>query len=121
MDWEQVKSTISIWTELERDALHIYAAILLQIGSAALLRRNLASPIPWLAVLAAALLNEVLDIYRDGLFEPWERATSLHDLWNTMLVPTILALVVRFAPRLVTRSPRSEPTLIPPPEIRGRD
>jgi hypothetical protein len=108
LDWEQVKSTISIWTQLERDALHIYAAILLQIGSAALLRRNLASPLPWLTVLAFALLNEVLDITRDGVFEAWERAASLHDLWNTMLVPTILALVVRFAPGVVTRKAEPE-------------
>lgn len=101
MDWEQIKAAISFWTELERDALHIYAAILVQIGAAALLRRSLASPLPWLVVLAAALSNEVLDSYRDGFVEPWEREAALHDLWNTMLVPTILALLVRFAPRLI--------------------
>ncbi|MEO7826019.1 MAG: hypothetical protein ABIR60_02660, partial [Allosphingosinicella sp.] len=61
MDWEHVKDTISLWTQLERDALHIYAAMLVQIGAAALFRRSLASPLPWLAVLAAELLNEVLD------------------------------------------------------------
>ncbi len=100
-DWEQIKATIALWTELERDALHIYAAILLQIGSAALLRRTLASPLPWLVVLAAALSNEMLDAWRDGLVEPWERRAALHDLWNTMLVPTVLALLVRFAPRVM--------------------
>jgi hypothetical protein len=110
VDWEQVKSAIAIWTELERDALHIYAAILLQIVAAALLRRSLASPLPWLAVLAAALANESLDIRRDGVFEAWERAAALHDLWNSMLVPTILLLLVRFAPRLVTRPPGPPPS-----------
>lgn len=110
MDWEQVKSAISVWTELERDALHIYAAILLQIASAALLRRSLASPLPWLAVLAAALANEALDMRRDGLFEEWERAAALHDLWNSMLVPTVLLLLARFAPRLLTRRPAPPPS-----------
>jgi hypothetical protein len=100
LDWEFVKSAIASWTGLERDALHIYAAILLQVGAAAALRRSLASPLPWLVALAAALLNEALDIYRDELFEPWERDAALHDLWNSMLVPTMLALLVRFAPRL---------------------
>ena len=100
MDWEQVKAAISLWTELERDALHIYAAILVQVAAAALLRRSLASHWPWLVVLAAALLNEALDITRDGVFEDWERGAALHDLWNSMLVPTLLALLVRFAPRL---------------------
>ena len=112
-DWAQVKATIALWTELERDALHIYAAILLQIGAAALLRRSLASPLPWLAVLAAAIVNEALDIWRDRLFEAWERDAALHDLWNTMLVPTLLALLVRFAPRLFTRPPPPAP---PPSE-----
>jgi hypothetical protein len=110
LDWEQVKNAIAIWTELERDALHIYAAVLLQIGSAALLRRSLASPVPWLVVLAAALGNEALDMRRDGLFEDWERAAALHDLWNSMLVPTILLLLVRFAPRLVTRPAKPPPS-----------
>ena len=103
MDWEQVKAAISLWTELERDALHIYAAILVQIVAAAALRRSLASPWPWLIVLAAALFNEVLDITRDGIFEDYERGAALHDLWNSMLVPTLLALLVRFAPRLFVR------------------
>lgn len=108
MDWEQVKAAISLWTELERDALHIYAAILVQVVAAALLRRSLASPLPWLVVLAAALGNEALDITRDGAFEEWERSAALHDLWNTMLVPTLLALLVRFAPRLFV-APRGAP------------
>lgn len=110
MDWEQIKAAISLWTELERDALHIYAAILLQIGSAVLLRRSLASPLPWLMVLAAALSNEVLDAWRDSMFEPWERAAALHDLWNTMLLPTVMALLVRFAPRLLVRERAPPPS-----------
>lgn len=101
MDWEFVKSAIASWTGLERDALHIYAAILCQVASAAALRKSLASPLPWLVALAAALLNEGLDIYRDGLVEQWERSSAFHDLWNSMLVPTVLALLVRFAPRLM--------------------
>jgi hypothetical protein len=111
LDWEQVKSAISLWTELERDALHIYAAILVQIVAAALLRRSLASLLPWLVVLVAALLNEGLDITRDGIFEPYERAAALHDLWNTMLVPTVLALLARFAPRLFVRDRAAPPPL----------
>ncbi len=101
MDWEAVKAAVALWTGLERDALHIYAAMLLQIGSAAVLRKSLASPVPWLVVLAFALLNEGLDIYRDRIFEDWEEGAALHDLWNTMLAPTLLLLLVRFAPRLM--------------------
>ncbi|MET1113047.1 MAG: hypothetical protein ABWX67_16135 [Allosphingosinicella sp.] len=110
MDWEAIKEVVATWTGLERDALHIYAAILIQIGSAALLRRTLASPWPWLVVLAFALTNEWLDAYRDNLVEEWEKAAALHDLWNTMLLPSLLLVVARFTPRLMTRPRR------PPPE-----
>jgi hypothetical protein len=103
VDWEAIKQAVAAWTELERDALHIYAAVIIQIGSAALLRRTLASPWPWLAVLAFALTNEWLDAHRDDLVEAWEKEAALHDLWNTMLLPTLLLLVVRFAPRLTSR------------------
>lgn len=110
MDWEVMKQAVAAWTGLERDALHIYAAILIQLGSAALLRRTLASPWPWLVVLAFALANEWLDVNRDRLFEEWEKGAALHDLWNTMLAPTLLLLVVRFAPRLTTRIPPPPPS-----------
>lgn len=106
---EGIKAAIAVWTELDRDALHIYTAVLIQLGSAALLRRTLASPWPWLVVLAFALTNEWLDVHGDDLVEAWEKAAALHDLWNTMLLPTLLLLVVRFAPRLTNRAAPAPP------------
>jgi hypothetical protein len=114
VDNEAIKAAVAAWTGLERDALHIYVALIIQLVSAALLRRTLASPWPWLIVLAFALANEWLDIHRDNLVEDWEKAASLHDLWNTMLLPTLLLLVIRFAPRLTTRAAPSEPPPEPP-------
>lgn len=109
MDSEVIKAAIAEWTGLERDALHIYAAILIQLASAALLRRTLASPWPWLVVLVFALGNEWLDMSGDRLIEDWEKAAAVHDLWNSMLLPTLLLLVVRFAPRLTTKVPPPPP------------
>lgn len=105
MDTEAIKAAIAAWTGLERDALHIYAALLIQLGAAALLKRTLASPWPWLVVLVFALVNEWLDSHVDELVEDWEKAAALHDLWNTMLLPTLLLLLVRFAPRLTAPVP----------------
>ena len=116
MDSEVIKAAIAAWTELERDALHIYAAFLIQLGSAAMLRRTVASPWPWLIVLAFALLNEWLDMSGDKLIEEWEKEAALHDLWNTMLLPTLLMLVVRFAPRLLVADPPPPPPPPPPSE-----
>ena len=115
MDNEVIKAAVATWTGLERDALHIYVALIIQLGAAALLRRSLASPWPWLIVLAFALANEWLDIFRDDLVEGWEKAGSLHDLWNTMLLPTLLLLVSRFAPRLLSGAPAPPPPSEPPP------
>ncbi|HEX8468523.1 MAG TPA: hypothetical protein VF620_12035 [Allosphingosinicella sp.] len=112
MDNEVIKAAVAAWTGLDRDALHIYVALIIQLASAALLRRTLASPWPWLIVLAFALANEWLDIFRDDLVEDWEKAGSLHDLWNTMLLPTLLLLVSRFAPGLLAAPPPPTP---PPP------
>jgi len=103
--WEEIKMVIATATGLERDALHIYASLLIQVGVAALSRRTLRSPIPWLAVLVFALGNEYLDITADGRLEDWEWWTSLHDVWNTMLVPTLLLILARFAPSVFLRKP----------------
>src|SRR3712207_2791845 len=95
VDWQQVKETIAVWTDLERDALHIYAALIAQVGSALVLRRSLAHALPWLFVLVLAGANELLDMYGDGLAEPWERESAVHDMWNTMLLPSLLLLLAR--------------------------
>jgi hypothetical protein len=100
LDWQQIKDAIALWTGLERDALHIYAALLVQVASAWVLRRRLAHWLPWACVLAFAVANEWLDMYSDDLVERWEVDAGLHDLWNTMVLPTLLLLLVRFAPRL---------------------
>jgi hypothetical protein len=112
------KAAVANFTGLERDALHVYVSLIIQIGAAALLRRSLASPWPWLVVLACALGNEWLDIFRDNLFEDWEEAASLHDLWNTMLLPSLLLLAARFSPGLLTRglpAPEKETETEPEP------
>lgn len=118
MDWEQIKEAIATWTDLERDALHIYAALLLQVASALILRKRLAHGLPWVCVLAFAIGNEWLDMRGDKLVEQWELDAGIHDLWNTMLLPTLLLLLVRFAPRLFVApepSPAREPDDAPDP------
>jgi hypothetical protein len=80
------------------DALHVYAGILLHLLAALALRRSLASPWPWLAVAAAIAANE----YYDYHYEVWPVRSeqvdeAIKDGWNTLLVPTVLFLAVRFA------------------------
>lgn len=110
MEWIDLKHWLSDVTGLDNDALHIYAALFIQLGVAVLFRRSLASFGPWLAVLAALLVNEWLDIYLpEGPIEQWQIDGGIQDLWNTMLLPTILLLLARFAPGVLAgpaRRPR---------------
>lgn len=84
------------------DALHIYAAVLIQMLAAWLLRRPLSSLWPWLAVLVAEGANEALDLLEGDTvsLESWQIDGAVHDLVNTMVLPTLLLLLVRYAPRL---------------------
>lgn len=101
MDWFQFKQMLSIASGLNMDALHVHAGLLCQIVAALLMRRRLSSPWPWLVVLALVVANE----YYDYRYEIWpdramQRAEGIRDAWNTLLLPTLILLLVRFVPRL---------------------
>lgn len=101
MDWIETKIWLVQVTGLARDALHIYAALGIQFGIALFCRRALASQWPWLAVLLAVLVNEYLD-YRGAGTDPQQiefyRSESYHDIWNTMLMPSVLFFIAKFWP-----------------------
>ena len=105
MGWYTFKEWLEAATWLDMDALHVHAGILVQLLSALLLRRSLRSPWPWLVVLVATIANEIYDLR----FETWPEpdrprqwAEGAKDVVNTMLVPTLLLLLARHAPRLIT-------------------
>jgi hypothetical protein len=105
MDWFQLKQGISVFTGLHMDALHVHVGVLAQLFMAACMRRSVASPWPWLVLLVAVGANEWFDL----AYEIWPNrddqiAESIRDSWNTMLVPTLLLLASRFAPRLLVRT-----------------
>lgn len=103
MEWLELKELLAVTTGLSRDALHIYAAIFVQVISALVFRKSLAHPIPWLCALVAILVNEWADLsLLKGPLESWQVDGGVHDFWNTMLLPTVLFLLARFAPRYVT-------------------
>ncbi len=103
MDWYQLKMVALEATGVSRDALHVMVGVGGQVLAALVLRRTLASPLPWLAVLIAELANEWFDltyeVWRDRPMWPG----SVKDVWVTMLVPTLLLLLVRLAPGLFHR------------------
>jgi hypothetical protein len=81
---------------LAKDALHIYVALILFLGSAALFGWSLKSWRPWLVVLAAALIGEAWDL-RDSLIyrTPIVLSGNVKDVLNTLFWPTMLTLLAR--------------------------
>lgn len=108
MQWLDIKIWLESSTGLDRDALHIYGALAIQFSLALFFQRRLASPWPWLIVVAAALANEYFDYQRVGASEAAMalfQKEAYHDIWNTLLVPTALMFVARFWPRWMTGKP----------------
>ena len=100
MDWMAVKTWLES-SSVDEDALHVYVAIGIQVAAALSARKSLGSWVPWLTVLAAGFLNEFLDVWlgHEDQVQPWQIAEGIKDMFNTMLMPTIILLLVRFAPQ----------------------
>ena len=105
-DWMGIKG-LAAHIVLEKDALHIYAAFIIQISSSAILRRPLSSVVPWLVVLGLEFLNEGADMWLgdEAHVQPWQIRGAAHDVLNTMLLPTALMLLCRHARGLFTTGP----------------
>src|SRR6478736_3984416 len=92
--------TIKLWlvehVGLSKDALHIYVALALFLGSAALFGWSPRGWKPWSLVLAAALAGEAWDL-RDSLAydNPLDLAGNFHDIWNTLFWPSVIVLLLR--------------------------
>lgn len=108
MNWVDLKIWLEMSTGLDRDSLHIYAGVAVQLSVAVVLRRSIASPIPWLFAAAVALGNEYSDYstasaaYDIGN-ELYDEA--VRDVWNTLLLPSVLLLIARFRPDWLTGKP----------------
>lgn len=107
MDWNALKDLAADSSGLSKDALHIVAGVAGQLLVAAVLRRSVASPWPWLAVLAGELANEYYDLHREIWTDKPMWPESLKDVLVTMAVPTLLLIAARYAPSLLQSSPRA--------------
>lgn len=90
------KQFVADSTQLDRDALHIYVAVLVLLGSCAVFRWKVGQWKPLLLVMLVAMIGEGFDMRYNMITEndPFVMG-SLHDLWNTMLVPLIIFAFAR--------------------------
>lgn len=104
---QQAKHWLIVNLGLEKDALHVYLALILVFGSAWAFKWSLKSWKPPALVFVVALIGEIWDI-RDGLRTSVTLATSwpwsVHDLINTMVWPIAIMLLARYSP--VFRDPQ---------------
>lgn len=97
MEWHyRIKEFLVGLSDLSKDALHVHIAVLLYLGACVLFRWKVRDARPWLLVLTIALVNEALDLrYRYAITQELLWPDSVHDMLNTMALPTALFLVAR--------------------------
>lgn len=84
-------------TGLEKDALHIYVALIVFVAANLVFRWKARSGKALLVVLIVALGNEVADIrYNMQTEDNPYLFSSLHDVVNTMLLPIFLVILARW-------------------------
>ena len=96
---QEAKGWLVSHVGLEKDALHVYFALILLFGSVWWFNWSLKSWKPSLLIAVVMLIGEAWDI-RDGLMTsvPLEVSIpySVHDIWNTMFWPLTIMLLARF-------------------------
>lgn len=82
---------------LSRDALHVYVGLIIFFGTALIFRLALRDIRPVLAVLLAACVGELWDIYdTEAVGAQQVYAGNWQDIWNTMFWPLVIMLLARF-------------------------
>lgn len=101
--WLQIKGLVEHASGWPMDTLHVIGGVVLQLAAALLLRRSLADWRPWAVVLLLELANEGYDLW----VEQWpslsmQLGEGLRDLVGTMILPTLLLVVARRRPALLS-------------------
>ncbi|MFW1666139.1 hypothetical protein [Acinetobacter ursingii] len=95
--FQEFKIYIVHFTHLARDALHIYAGLLVFLCVAFLDKRQLKSIWALFAVILVAIGAELLDARDDFInLGYWRFDASLHDILNTIFWPCMLWLIAKF-------------------------
>lgn len=110
--FQQFKVGLETFSGLSRDALHIHIGLTVFIAVRLLWRRRGGWAVAWLVALGFALGGEWLDLEGETLSNALQPlAAHWHDIWNTMVWPTILALIGRWL------EPRRAPPELAPSEL----
>ena len=90
--YERLTLVIQNETGASDSLLHVHAGMAVLLIARIVTGRSLATPIPFLVVLVAAIGNEILDRFNHGL---WRPVDSMLDLVNTLFWPFVLMVGLR--------------------------
>lgn len=94
VDWIYLKTWLSLWLQVSDDVLHVSAGLGLLVLAALALKRPPWTFRPWLVVLATEIANEAYDLVQTTyVTSEGNLAASWHDLWLTMIWPSVILLV----------------------------
>lgn len=113
--YNAIKTQLSDILGITKDALHVHIGLAIFLGVALVFRRSLASWLPWLALLAFELVNELMDmLYWNGSGIGFDLGDSPKDIVNTMFWPTVVFLVARWLRRRAAGGAAQQPTSAEP-------
>ena len=105
LSWYEAKLFLEHSTSVSPDALHVSAGALIFFICALLFRRPISDVRVWVALLCLNFFNEFVDLWAERWPDPARQyGEGMKDLFLTMVVPTILLLVSRFAPAIFSRA-----------------
>jgi hypothetical protein len=104
LGWYQIKLFIEHASGISMDALHILIGFAIFLLAAQLLRQGIASILPWLATLLLEIGNEAYDLTVEIWPDPGSQlGEGVKDIMLTMALPTLLMMIGRWHPKLLTR------------------
>ncbi len=99
LDWMQFKLFTQHMSGVSHDAMHVVGGVVAQLALAALFRSSLARVWPWAAILMVELANEWNDLHVEKWPDPGQQwGEGAKDLALTMVLPTLLLMLARWAP-----------------------
>ena len=99
-DWIYWKSVASAVTGMSSDVLHIHVGLFLLIVAALVVRRAPWHWLPWSIVAVFELANESYDVLQTSYStDEGNLGAAWHDVWLTMLWPTVILLTFRWLAR----------------------
>lgn len=105
-NYEALKVLLIALSGLTKDALHIYIALGIHLGSCLIFGWKTWQWRPWFLVLSVAIIGEIWDILLSmelsqtvDLWENWK------DIWNALLIPTALLVLSRYSTIFANKPP----------------